>query len=278
MIYYLILVNNKIMYKSKLAILIDSLSATVIIFITIFFILRRYIKSAIFLIFCCIFASLLSFIAIFYCFLKKYKLNNLSFKESRHLENCLNSLKFSSSKTSINFFEKLLNIKYISSCFYENETSLFFINIKQSLSSNDFFEAIDKSYEYQKNLIFICEKYDDDFKNLLNSSKLDFKIFTFSQVYEIMKNKKLFPKEFENISFQTKLKNKFNTFTSTISKKHFKNYLFSGLSLLALSFFIPYSFYYSIVGLILLIFSILCLFKRNEKPIISKNSLSDYIK
>lgn len=266
------------MYKSKLAILIDSLSATMIIFITLFFLLKKYIKSAFFLIFCCIFGSIIGFVIIFKYFIKNYNLNELSFKESSHLENCLNSLKFSSSKNLTDYFEKLLNIKNIGFNYFENEQSLFFINIKRPISTNDFFDALDKSYDHKKPVIFICEKYDDGFKNLLNCSKFNFEIFTFSQVYEIMKTKNFFPEKFDNITFKLKVKQKFNNFILGITKKHFKDYLFSGLSLLALSFFIPYSFYYSIVGILLLIISMICLFKRNINPKLSKLSLSDYIK
>ncbi len=279
MIYNKFFGNNLNMNKSRLAILIDSCFATAVIFITLFFWIRKYIKSAFLLFFACILLSLLAFIVIFKYFIKRFNTNNLSQKQSKHLKNCMNSLKFSPNETTSAFFKKLLNCKQIKDNIFENDNYLFFIKLRTPLGLDTFFEALDLHFSKHKTVIFICEKFEEDFKKLTDSNSENFHIFSSSDLYELMKTSNMFPASLENDKpFKQKLKDKFSQFISTITKKHFKDYLFSGLSLLAISFFIPYSFYYAIIGTILIILSVICLLKPSTSLTKNKISLADTIK
>jgi len=133
-----------------------------------------------------------------------------------------------------------------------------------------------------KNLIFISEKYDNEFKDLIESSNKNFSIFDTQELYKLMKLKNEFPIPLEETkTFKQKSKIKILTFISTLTKHHFKDYLFSGLSLLAFSFFIPFSIYYAIFGTLLITLSIICLFNsksNSSKQINNLSSLSETIK
>lgn len=281
MFLYFIFGNNKCMIKSKLAIAIDSITASLLIFIVAFFWLKRYIKNALFLFFICIIISLVSFVTIFKNFIKNYNLQNISIKESKHLSKCLHSLKFSPHFTNVIFFEKLLKSKYLKNNIFENEQNIYYINLRTKLESKDFFDALDYQYKNNsKKLIFICENYSDEFKILLENKNDIFNICSSTELYNLMKETNTFPVIIEQkINFKQKMKNKIDRFISTLTKKHFKDYLFSGLSLIILSFFIPYSLYYAIIGTILLSISILCLVKsKNNKFRHQKNPLINSIK
>jgi len=279
MIYNKFFGYNLSMNKSKLAILIDSCFATMLIFITLFFWFRKHIKSAFLLFFICILLSLLAFVIIFRYFIKKYNLNNITQKESKHLKNCLNFLKFSPNETTSAFFKNLLNSKQIKNHIFENDEFLFFINLRTPLNLNNFFEALDLHFSKHKTIIFICEKFEDDFKALAESNFKNLQIFLPNDLYSLMKSTNLFPVNLESHkTFKQKINDKILLFLSTITKKHFKDYLFSGLSLLTISFFIPFSFYYAIAGTILIILSIICFLKPSASINKNKISLIDTIK
>ncbi len=264
------------MNKSKFAIAIDAVTSSIITFIITFFICRKFIKSAFFLFFVCILASFLAFVAIFKFFVRKFHLKNISLKEQKRLNLCLNFFKFSPIKETQNFLKNLLNASQKNDLFFENENYIFYINFRFSLSEKDFFSAFDYyNLSQLKELIFVCEKCDEDFKKLLQFYNNKFYLFNFVDFYELMKFKNNFPTKFEvSLPFSQRLKNKLKSLTSSINRKHFKNYFFSGLSLLALSFFLPFTFYYSIFGSLLLILSIACLLKSSSEKISNNKNFS----
>lgn len=252
------------MIKSKLAILIDSIFITLISFVVSYFWIRKYIKSAFFVIFISILISLSVFFVTFKYFMKKYNLSNISIKENKHLLSCLKSLKFSNKNFFITYFENLLSCTYKFNQFFENENNIYYINFRTILSLNEFYNIYDFSLiNKNKPIIILCDSYDENFKTLLTN--VNFYIFNFNDIYHIMKLKNLFPISIaENKTFKTNLKNKLSIFLSTINKSNFKNYFFSGLSLMLISFFIPFSFYYAVCGTIFLILSIFCLTRTKQ--------------
>jgi len=282
MIFLFIFGNNLFMIKSKLAICIDSISITILIFITLIFWLNKYIKNAFYLYFLCIIISLCLFFIIFKYYIKQYNLKNITNKELKHLKCCVNFFKLSEKDKVSDFFKKLFYAKNTAYDFYETDKYIYYINIRKPLNCEDFYKALDYHHMNNKNLIFISEKYDNEFKDLIESSNKNFSIFDTQELYKLMKLKNEFPIPLEETkTFKQKSKIKILTFISTLTKHHFKDYLFSGLSLLAFSFFIPFSIYYAIFGTLLITLSIICLFNsksNSSKQINNLSSLSETIK
>ena len=83
---------------------------------------------------------------------------------------------------------------------------------------------------------------------------------------KIMSQKNLYPIQKDTIKiipYKTKFKNNIKTKCESVTSKHFKEFFFSGLSLLFLSLVVPFSNYYLITGTFLLIVSIISLFRKN---------------
>ena len=98
----------------------------------------------------------------------------------------------------------------------------------------------------------------------LNSTLLNSNI-----ILELMHKKNLYPipkQEIKKIKFNKKLVEITKSKLSNITKSHFKEFLFSGLSLLLLSLVIPFSSHYLIIGTILLTISIISLFRKDFSP------------
>ena len=100
--------------------------------------------------------------------------------------------------------------------------------------------------------------------------------------FQSIKSKNLFPKSITkkiNVKKQSKFLVIKNNIKEAITKARFKEFFFSGLSLVAISIFVPFSLYYLISGTIFLIISILCLIvkKSSNEPIKNVENLSDFL-
>ena len=256
------------MKKSKPAIFFDCLFIAFTIFFILYVWLNRYIKIAFLSLFICISISFLIFIVIFLQNLKKYNKILVGKNESDFLKQCLHYFKYEQTKTINLFIEKLLNCSQISNNIFINNNYAFYINLKHEVSSVDFLTANDYALEnnFKSKLAFICDKQSTSFKQCLSESPIKYLVFDFKDLFEIMKVKNLFPikNNFKKITFSDVLKNKKTILIESLSKQNFKKYFLSGLSLLFLSTFIPYSFYYILCGTILLFFSIICVFSKNK--------------
>ena len=267
------------MIKTKTAIAFDTLIVTIIIFFIFYVWVYKILKNAFLSLFICNLISIITFIAIFNAAIKKYNILNLKQKDLKFAKNCLHSLQYFSSKSNTEFFEKLFNAKEISENIYESNNLIIYINLKEPLTSKHFFFAHDFFLlsNTNKRLIFIANLFDDSFLTANQNSKTVFDTFDFTELFKVMKQKQLFPTtniESEKINFKF-FKNKF---TKGLTKNNFKNFFFSGLSLLAFSFFIPYSTHYLLIGTFLLLLSIVCLFKKSTPTKPSKTSLEEQIK
>lgn len=264
------------MIKTKLAIIIDSclisLSLTLIVYIWC----ARYIKNAFFIYFVCILALLCLFNVVFKHFLKRYKIEHINLKDSKIADKSFNFLKYCSAQNYNFFFEKLLNSKHINGKIFENQSTIFYINLKTITTDLDF-QIANEFYQNSapcKNLIFILDTKTNEFESLISNSPITLQTYNKPELFELMKHRNTFPVE---ANFQTKLKT-FKLPHITLSKSRFKELFFSGISLLAISLIIPYTFYYLFVGSFLLILSIICLFKKAPPIEKSKQKLEDLIK
>ncbi len=258
------------MRKTKLSVFFDSLLSAIIIFIISFAILYKKIKIAILCLFICNIISFVVFFAIFNAINKKYNLKNMKLFEDNISKKYLNFLLYSSNEFNNNFFNILLSSVNIQPNIFKNSIAIFYINIKTTLSENDFHIANNYYQNSDKSLplYFIGTSTTNEFINLLLNSPTKFTLFNFTNIYELMKAKNIFPIE-QNLILtkQSKLKQLFFKFTKSLSKHNFFKFLFSGLLLIIISMFIPFSIYYLILGCNLLIFSLICLLSKNNEPI-----------
>lgn len=267
--------------KSKLGVIIDCLFICFALFLIEYFWILRLTKNAFLSIFCSILIYILTFIAIFKLSLKKYKLNKITLSDQKFAKKCFLSLMFCDNETQKNFLEKLLNCNKVYKNLYENDDKLFYVNLKTTCTESDFHEA----YNYvvnsknQKPLYFICSKTSNEFKQLLSDSPIKFELFSEVDLFLLMKDKNIFPSTPDNPvtkkQYAGQLKAKFS---KSLTRSHFKEFFFSGLSLVVISIVIPFSLYYLIFGTFLLILSIISLFFKNSEPALSKTTLSSLIK
>lgn len=268
------------MNKSKLSIFIDSLFFSIISLVITFGWFNKITKSAKLSIFISNIVSFLLFCIILFFQLKKYKSKKSSSQEKQSIAFFKNYLTYCSKYTSDNFFESLLKSKSILPFVFESDNLLFYINIKRSLYANDFIEANDIFLIKNKPLIFIADKTDESFDTLFKNSPTNFYMYSFDDLYSIIKTKNMFPTNLEkqeNFNFKKLPSKAKNHLSKILTKDKFKNFCLSGISLIAFSFFVPYSILYLISGTLLLSFSIACLFGKKQIKT-SKQSLEELIK
>ncbi len=257
------------MNKSKLAIFIDSLFFSLIIFILSFGWINKLLKNAKFSIFVSNIISIISFFVILFFSLKKYNSKKFSLQENKTANFMKNFLIYCKENESKIFYEKLFNSKCISENIYETTNLLLYINIKTPLTANDFFVANNISLTKNKPLIFIHDALSPEFENLLKNSPNTYYLYSYSDLFAIMKNNNLYPtpipkeNEFKLKDLKSNLQQKL---TNVLTKDKFKNFCISGISLVIFSIFVPYSILYLISGSVLLICSIICLVNKNNKP------------
>lgn len=270
------------MTKSKLAILFDSVLVSIILCFVLFLWIQRKLKNAFLSLFLCIFISILVFIAIFLRQIKKYNLNKLKLKDLKFAENCFSYLTFCKENEYIDFFKNLLSCKRITGFIFENTKFIFYINLKTTLSEKDFFIANEYYLLNTKNktLLFIQSNYDEQFLKLMQSSPHKFLIYNKSDLFNIMKSSNTFPiQRTTQAPKQPKLQILKIRLNSSLTKNKFKDFFISGLSLLTISLFIPYSIYYLICGSTLITLSLICLLNKQKTPSSQKQeSLLDLIK
>ena len=257
------------MIKSKLAIIIDSFFISLAIMLIIFLWLNRFIKNAILSVFFSIIISILAFIVVFKIFKKRQHLNISSNSNSKYIQNCMLYLQILDDESYIKFFERLLCATHISNFLFKVNNSYVYINIKYRVYDRDFItinNTLSCLSTTNMNIYFITQFYDESFQNLLKILPLEINTVSPNILTKIMEQKNIFPipkEEKQKTSFKIQAKN-YVSKKVILSKKQFKHLFFSGLSLLFFSLFIPYSFLYLLTGSIMLIFSIFCLFKKNE--------------
>lgn len=257
------------MVKSKLALILDSLFVSSLITLLVFLWLRHEIKNAILLRFFLILMFLLLFVLILFLY---YKFNNKKFLHStneKFLKNCILHLQVCGYEEYSNYLCKLFSCNKITNYFYDFQDKFLYINLKSSLNSYDFFEAQEQLLNHanaSKKLIFIYSKKEKDFDELISLSPLNISCFSNEIILKLMTKKNFYPIEKEappQITFKQKIKNTFLSKTQGVTKSHFKEIFFTSISLLFLSLVAPFSKYYLIMGSILLIVSIISLFKKD---------------
>lgn len=256
------------MNKSKLAIFIDSLFFSLIIFVLSFGWINKLLKNAKFSIFVSNIISIILFFVILFFSLKKYNSKKFSLQENKLANFMKDFLIYCKTDESKIFYEKLFNSKCIDENIFETNNLLLYINIKSSLTANDFFVANNISLTKNKPLIFVQVSLSPEFENLFKNSPKNYYLYSYSDLYAFMKNKNIYPTLIpKKDEFKLKnLKSKFHQkLTGVLTKDKFKNFCVSGISLVVFSMFVPYSLLYLIFGSTLLLCSIICLINKNNQ-------------
>lgn len=256
------------MNKSKLGIYFDTLTITTIACFIIYIWINKSLKNAFFSFFICIFIYLLLFFVIFMHLNNKHNLTKINILDQKFSNLCLKFFTYSTDEINAMFYSNLLSCTKINNYFFKNNYAYFYINLKTILNENDF-HFINNFYQnhMQLPLIIVYKSACDDFLNLILNSPTKYHLKNFNELFSLMKSKNLFPIKKDTAKNKYEKFNKFKTnIIKSLTKNNFAKFLFSGLSLVILSIFIPYSFYYLIFGSILLILSIVCLFAKNKTP------------
>ncbi|MBQ8424690.1 MAG: hypothetical protein IJX17_01555, partial [Clostridia bacterium] len=152
------------------------------------------------------------------------------------------------------------------------------LNCYDFIVSNNFYLLTQKL----KSLYFLCDNYSDEFKNLLDNSPIKYKVFLYNDIFEIMKEKELYP-------ITTQLSKNKNTYLKNIKLNlikmlngvKFRDCFFSGIALCFLSIIVPFSLYYLIMGSIFLILSIISLIyksmQKKENYVLNNINLIDIL-
>lgn len=269
--------------KSKIAIFFDTLFICFIIFVIIYFWLMKLIKNAFLSLFCSISLSILIFFFVFKFSIKKFKLNKISIQDQKFARKCFEKLRYLDSTSSNKFYETLLDISHINGNIFNGTKSVFYISTKHILTDLDFMTAYDYylTNKINSELSFISSEVSESFTKLVQNSPIKINMFSETDLFLIMKEKNLYPEaKSETQNNPKKFSIAKTKLTSSITRTHFKEFFFSGLSLIFISVVIPFSTYYLIFGSILLLLSLISLFIKNKTPanILLDKNLSTLIK
>lgn len=258
------------MFRSKLALFIDSFIISNLITFAIYIWFRNKIKNANLLHFFLILIDLLLFIGILLFLMKRNNKKIFRSNNEKYLNNCINYLIQCNFDFYSEFICKLLSCEKITTYFYKLNKNFLYINIKTPLSSKDYFDAQELFFKNKnggdEKLIFIHNKKDASFEEIEKISKLNFSTQSQNVLTNLMQQKNCYPMNKDDITkppFKQRIKSAFKTKTSAVTKSHFKEIFFTSISLLFLSLIVPFSNYYLVVGTTLLIISIISLFKKD---------------
>lgn len=259
------------MVKSKLALVIDSLIISFTVSIISILWIRRFIKNANLIYFFLILIFLSMFSLVLFILFKFHNKKIFKSNNEKFLISCLNFLSVSDNITYKSFICKLLNCTNIEKNMFKISDNFLYINLRTTLSSIDYFDAQEifiKNKTENSKLFFIYKNKDKSFDDISLISSIKFETISSDIILKIMSNKNIYPieqTETKKISLKERTKNYLKNKTAGITKSHFKNLFFSGLSLLFISLITPFSNYYLIIGSLLLIASIFSLFKKDIK-------------
>ena len=177
------------MVKTKTAIAFDTFFVTIICFLILYSWFYKILKNAFLSLFICNLISICIYITIFKVEIKKYNLKNIKNKELNFAKDCLKTIQYFSTSEEKTFFENLLNSTQIEPKIFINQNSLFYINLKQPLSSHDFFKAhaLKTDTFLNKDLSFICESIDDSFKSKNENFSSPYTVYNFTDLFKLMK-------------------------------------------------------------------------------------------
>ncbi len=266
------------MTKTKLSDIIDCILITLFVFILLFSWIKFYTKNIILSILIGIFATFLLIFIYFFVKSKKIKKTELSKKQKQLAQNCALQLSFSTQKSTINYFEKLLNNNYNITkhtnflILKNNNQKILFAPLfnTEKIKNTNLAQLYAIAKEKNCSILIISGiQADEEVKNLsLKIKNIKIEIWDcFTTYNKLIKDKNLLPDETVDTSI-SKLNIK-QILKYAFDRKRMKNYLLFGLILIISSFFVYYKIYYLIFGTIMIIIALLTIILPHKQKITS---------
>lgn len=245
------------MIRSKFAQIIDTIFLSIAIALVGYVWLIRLIKQkSIAIILSGLFAFTISKI-IWNLTKKQSNKHNLKQKELIFAENCINYLSYNPSKCTA-FFENLFSTDAQNNHYYIAENTIYYVNYKDEEIKLSNMLEIKEFSEHTGHLPIKILAHSLTKKAKILADNLHAEFLSFDDVFVIMKNKNLFPISTEKTANLKKFDIK-KLLISLFDSKKAKHYLGYGVLLIVISLFIPFTFWYCVMGSIFIILSILSL-------------------
>lgn len=246
------------MRKINLPLVLDTLFAALCAFLLFFTSLRYYTKNAVIALIFAVAAFVLFGLLSYFYISKKQNKKLLISKDERHKTLLALHLSLSSDEYIEKLFTKGLSAdgekcEICDSRINVGNNCYFFIFKMQPISEDDAAKVI--KVKCDKNKIIVCNRPSPEAQTLCENFSIEIKDITF--VYELLKEKQLLPEKYvydgaKKVTFLNKIKLRF-------SRKICAPLFWSGLGLLALSYFTFFPIYYILSGGIMLILSAVAL-------------------
>ncbi|MBQ8468651.1 MAG: hypothetical protein IJ542_02725 [Clostridia bacterium] len=246
--------------RSRLAKIIDITISTTAVSIVCFAWIRRYIKNlplslcltalAAFILF-----KTLSFLSKRISNKKEINLRDISFAKT-----CFDFLSVNKASAE-QFFAKLLKAKKVSKNLFESENKFYYIDY-----SREEIKVEDICFVCSKDLSKPIEIFSNSITSKASelANKLSMKFICTEDVFCLMKDNNLFPTEKEKTAKRHYFDIK-NVLIVTFDRKKAKHYMLYGVLLIAISFVVPFTFWYCFAGTIFVSFGLICLIVSNRK-------------
>lgn len=268
------------MIKSKIAIVIDSLTVSLISFVVALAWLGRHILQRKLLLAVSAILAVAVFFLVYLLSAKSANRQKLSGAELKKMEACHRALQYLSRESESQYFQNLLGAKRAGGKIFKGKDINYYVETRQALTASDFISANEYFMKYPNTpLCFICWEFDEKFAALAEGCSTAFKVFNSAALFKFMSERALFPPQAELSSErQSTLKKLGKKYRGGISRAHFKDFFFSGLALLAVSIVSPYHNYYYMFGTALMVLAIVCLFSKKVKTKLNDSeSISAYL-
>ncbi len=250
--------------------LISSLTRIMLIWIISFVWLNDVIKNSYLAITFSILISVVIELLLSLLYYKKDNKEKLTKEEKQQINDWKTQLQFMSNKQICDIYKSNTDYEII----YQRNKILIKNGYKyitpifdKSIIGYDDIVSIYK-YAKSKNITELnihCLEYDDNANQISRLiSDINITLCDINYIYKnIIKNNDYTNRNFQK-TITIKDSNRINYLDVVFNKKIVKNYIFSGILLLFASFFTKYSLLYEITGSILLIFSLICILRKNK--------------
>lgn len=246
----------------------DTIFKTIFIFAISFFWINYYIKNFIKTFFLSLLISFLLIIIIRFFENKKSTKLNTSKTDKKNIENIKLQLIFNSNKNNKIYFQKLLNLNNKMQLTIESKIYMIFPLLNSNILTE---KDISKIYKTCLNLgiynaVIICSERSLELTTFAsNINNINIKIVDIQTLYfNFIKPQNFYPEKIITLKESSKYKLK-ELIKIFFKQENYKKFLKLGFLTYFLSFFTMFRIYYLISGTVLLIFSAICKFSKNNE-------------
>ena len=250
------------MVKSKLAQIIDTAVLSLSLALVSYVWLLRLLKNKAIAILISIIIALIIAKITWNISQKRINKHNLKQSELIFAENCIKYLSYNSKDCNI-FFLKLLKPNQQIDNFFICENTIYYINYQDEELTLSYAIKIKEFCDNNshKHIKILTHKISQKASELL--STINCETLSFDDVFLIMKSQNLYPIEKSKTAKTHKFNIK-NIIFSLIDRKKAKHFFAYGVLLTIMSLFIPFTFWYCVMGAIFIILGVLSLVLKNK--------------